>query len=48
MITDEEIPMMPMFGPEAKSLIKGLLNKDVSCKTITNIQPESRLGSNGI
>jgi hypothetical protein len=37
MITDEEIPMMPMFGTEAKSLIKGLLNKDVSCKTITNI-----------
>jgi serine/threonine protein kinase len=30
MITDEEIPMMPMFEPEAKSLIQGLLQKDVS------------------
>lgn len=25
MITDEQIPMMPMFEPEAKSLIQGLL-----------------------
>jgi hypothetical protein len=30
MITDEEIPMMPMFQPDAKSLIFGLLTKDVS------------------
>lgn len=30
MITDEVIPMMPMFGPEAKSILEGLLEKDVS------------------
>lgn len=35
MITDEVIPMMPMFGPEAKSILEGLLDKD----------PEKRLGS---
>lgn len=25
MITDEIIPMMPMFGPDAKSILEGLL-----------------------
>jgi hypothetical protein len=30
MITDEIIPMMPMFQPEAKAILEGLLNKNVS------------------
>jgi hypothetical protein len=30
MITDEIIPMMPMFQPEAKAILEGLLDKNVS------------------
>lgn len=32
MITDETIPMMPMFEREAISILEGLLNKNVSYK----------------
>jgi hypothetical protein len=38
MITDEHIPMMPMFTEEAKSILAGLLQKD----------PQMRLGARGI
>lgn len=30
MITDEQIPMMPMFTPIARDLLSQLLEKDVS------------------
>ena len=30
MITDEPIPMMPMFTPVARTIIESLLEKDVS------------------
>lgn len=38
MITDEVIPMMPMFDVDATSILAGLLEKD----------PEKRLGRRGI
>lgn len=38
MITDEVIPMMPMFGEDAADILAGLLEKD----------PNLRLGSRGI
>ena len=38
MITDDPIPMMPMFQTEAKAIIRALLEKN----------PQKRLGAGGI
>ena len=50
MITDNDIQMMPKFSESATSLLKGLLNRNVSCSVYTNVfvQPRERLGYHGV
>ena len=44
MITDHDIPMLPIFSDDAKDLLEGLLNRDVIFLLLM-IQPKKRLGS---
>ena len=39
MITDNDIEILPIFSPEAASLLKGLLNRNVSCSFYSLFSP---------
>ena len=50
MITDHDIPMLPIFSEDAKSLLEGLLERNVLLNNVNFIAQEeirSRFGGSG-
>ena len=44
MITDQDIPMLPIFSEDARSLLEGFLNRNV-IDQCDSFQPKGRLGA---
>ena len=44
MITDQDIPMLPIFSEDARSLLEGFLNRNV-IDQCDSLQPKGRLGA---